>query len=221
MKKLLKLTFVSIFAVVLVFSLHSRSFAEDSTTSAKSTPAPTLRLRQELRNDVKEVRQDVKNDIKNKLADKASSNSSTFKQKACEQHIKVIKIRQLNIGTRGLTMLKRFDRISSAVQKYYTEKLMPAGKVVPNYEGLVTYTNEKKAALQPLIDKIKTDSNNLTCDASTNKAQFETFKTDAKALLEGVKAYRDSVIVLVKAVRTAAEEVNNSATQSATQEVSQ
>lgn len=214
MRKLLKVISVSIFTLVLVFSLHSKSFAEDSATGTNSSPTPTLRLRQE-------IRQGVKNDIKDKFADKASSNSSTFKQRACEEHVKVIKIRQLNIATHALLMQKRFDSISAAVQKYYAEKLVPAGKIVSNYDALVADVNTKKAALSPLIDKVKADSTGLSCDKDQQRTQFQTFKTDWQVLLKGLGVYRQSVINLVKAVKGVVKEEDSSASSSAAPEAEQ
>lgn len=221
MRKLLKVIFISIFVLSIVFYSHSKVLAQDTTTNDTTTtisPTPTFRPGQELRKDVKDFRQTIKQDVKSRTN---ATNSSTFKQKACEEHIKVIKIRQSNIAKKSLAMQKRLDNISTLVQKYYTEKLIPQGKIVSNYDVLVSNINTNKTALIPLIDKVKADSTGLSCDKDQQRTQFQTFKTDWQALLKGFGVYRQSVIDLLKAVKGVIGEKTGSATSSATPEVTQ
>ena len=194
MKKLLASLFLSL---VLLFSLgfvlNSKVLADDPTAT------PTPRLKQVIRQDIKDVRQD----INSKLPAKGASPSGV-RQRLCDLHLKNVKDREVSVGTRGLIMLTRFNAISTAVENYYTNKLVPAGKTISNYDALVADISTKKAALQPLVDKVKADSSVLTCDGGRATGQFKTFRTDAQALLQGLKNYRQSVINLVKAVRAIA-----------------
>jgi uncharacterized protein YoxC len=190
-----KIIFALIF-FLLVLSFHSVVFAQTAT--------PTPKLRQELRNDVKDFRQNVKDDIKNSKLAKPSG----FNQKLCEAHVQVAKLRESSMSKRAGNMSKRLDKIASMVESYYTTKLVPQGKTVSSYEALVSDVNAKKAALDPFVAKVQSDSSSLTCTNDSAKSQFQSFRTDATSLLSAFKAYRESVINLVQAVRGASASSN-------------
>jgi hypothetical protein len=187
-----KVIFALIF-FLLVLSFHSKVLAQTST------PAP--KLRQELRQDVKDFRQNVKEDVKN-----SGIKPTGFNQKLCEAHIQVAKLRESSMAKRANNMNKRLDKIVSMVDTYYTNKLVPQGKIVENYDALLADVNAKKAALDPKVVKVQSDSASLTCENQAARTQFQTFRTDASALISSFKAYRQSVITFVQAVRKASGE---------------
>lgn len=200
MKRITVLLFIFF---LLLLSLHSRVLAQTAT--------PSPRLGQQFRQDVKDVRQVVKQDasaIKNGVATGAAH------QKLCEAHVGLAKTRELALGTRGFLMKSRLDAIVTMVENFYTNKLVPQGKTLSNYESLAGDVNTKKAAMAPLVDKVKSDSSTLTCTNDKANGQFQTFRTDAQALISAFKAYRQSVITLVKAVRGVAGVSSSSASPS-------
>lgn len=176
--------------ILLFMGVHSQVHAQTAT--------PTTHLRQELRRDAMEFKKDVRQDLK-----MTGAKPTGFNQKLCEAHVKVAKLREAQLGKRAANMQKRLDKIATLVQTYYATKLVPQGKTVSNYDALVSDVNAKKAALTPLIAKVTADSGALTCENGQAKTQFQTFRTDAAALIAAFKAYRQSVISLIQAVRSA------------------
>jgi hypothetical protein len=128
---------------------------------------------------------------------------SGFNQKLCEAHVKVARLRENNLAKRATNMQKRLDKIATIVENYYTTKLVPQNKTISNYDALLSDVNAKKAALTPLIIKVQSDSQALTCENGAARSQFETFRTDATSLIAAFKAYRISLINLIQAVRKA------------------
>lgn len=182
-----KAIFALIFFFLALVPIHSKVFAQTAT--------PTPHLRQELRQDVKDFRQAVGQDIKNSTA-----TPSGFNQKLCGAHVQVAELRESSMSKRAGNMTTRLDKIASMVENYYTTKLVPAGKTVSNYDSLVSDVNAKKAALDPLVSKVQSDSTALTCTNGAARGQFQNFRTDASSLLAAFRAYRLSVINLVQAV---------------------
>lgn len=195
--------------ILLFLSFRSNTFAQTAT--------PTPRLRQELRQDVKDFKQEVRDDVKN-----SGASPSGIRQKLCEDHVGNAKRRILGLGTRGFDMKLRLDKIVTIVENFYTKILLPKGKIVTNYDALVADVAAKKAAMAPLVDKVKADSSVLSCDNGKASTDFQTFKTDGQALISAFKAYRLSVITLVKAVKLAAgEDLSPTPSSEITPEVTQ
>jgi len=186
-----KAIFALIFFLLAFVPIHSKVFAQTAT--------PTPHLRQELKQGVKDFRQQVvKDDIKDL---KPSGVKPTgFNQKLCDAHVKVAGLRESSMSKRAGNMTTRLDKIVSMVENYYTTKLVPAGKTVSNYDSLVSDIAAKKAALDPLVSKVQSDSTALTCANGEARGQFQNFRTDATSLLAAFKAYRLSVINLIQAV---------------------
>jgi hypothetical protein len=179
--------------ILLFVGFHSQVHAQTAT--------PATHLRQELRQDVRDFKKDVRKDLK-----PTGPKPSGFNQKLCEAHVKVTQLRESNLAKRASNMQTRLDKIAALVENYYTTKLLPQGKTVSNYDSLVSDVNAKKAALSPLVSKVQSDSEALTCDNGAATSQFQTFRTDATALITAFKAYRQSVINLIQAVRSASGE---------------
>lgn len=133
-----------------------------------------------------------------------ATRASEFTQNACEVHRKVINLRQKNIIAHAERTQNRLGNLTNAVIKYYTEKLIPQGKIVANYNSLVSDVTAKHALLTEALDKIKADTQGLTCEKNQAKTQFTTFRTDMQTLLKTFKDYRLSVLRLMQAVKKTA-----------------
>ncbi len=193
------------FLIVSAFLVYSRSQAQAITSA--SSPG---QLQKNLKSDFKK--------FATTAAVPKATRASELAEKACEVHVKVIKLRQGNIASHAAKVEERLNKLTLAVEKYYTEKLVPAGKILPNYDALVADVSSKQAALDPLIEKIQADSEGLTCDKNQARGQFTTFKGDIQKLLKAFKDYRLSVIHLMQGVKSiAGREENNEASSSASE----
>lgn len=137
------------------------------------------------------------------LTNRATS-ASELKLQACEVHRKVINLRQTNIITHTNNVQDRLGKLVVAVENFYTQKLVPQGKTIANYDALVSDVGAKNTALTTALDKVKADTDGLTCEKDQAKGQFATFRTDVQSLIKAVKDYRQSVIQLFQAVKKAA-----------------
>lgn len=218
MKKLI-LSFATL-SIISFFAISHVS-AQEMTNEDSATATPTLRPIRQVGQVIKPVmglKKEIGKDLKPINGERTATDGSKPKDpKMCQAHVNNIKNKQLKIAEQGLVMQTRWNAISNGVQKYYTEKLVPNGKTLSNYDALVSDVNAKKEALTPLIDKVKSDSSNLTCDKDQAKTQFDTFKTDWQALLAGIKAYKFSVVALVKGVVSVAGKDSNLVSPSASQ----
>ncbi len=195
MKSLSKIICSTPFVFLLLFAAHSSAYAQTATPTPRSG---------QLHQNVKDLKQAVRQDLKN-----SGASPSGAKSAMCAAHIQVAKLRTGALAKRASGMQTRLDKIATMVEAYYTNKLVPEGKNVATYSALVADVSAKKAALSPLVTKVQSDSDALTCDGDNAKGQFVTFRTDATALISAFKAYRLSVINLVQAVRKASGVTGN------------
>ncbi len=139
---------------------------------------------------------------------------SDFKVKACEARQANIQKRSEQIVKRATSQLDTFSKIAQRVEQYYTEKLVPAGKTVANYNTLVADIATKEAAIAPLIAKAQAGAAGFSCDKDRPADQVKQFGADMKAVIVGLEAYRMSVRNLIVAVKGVVG-AENSATGSA------
>lgn len=150
---------------------------------------------------------------------KRATSASELKLQACEVHRKVINLRQTNIVTHTKNVQDRLGKLVVAVENFYTQKLVPQGKTVANYDALVADVNAKNTALTTALDKVKADTDGLTCEKDQARGQFATFRTDVQSLIKAVKDYRQSVIQLFQAVKKAAGSIEGKEASSSAKEI--
>ena len=136
------------------------------------------------------------------------------KLKTCQVKEKVINNRTKSLTNLALNMEDKFTSISARVQKYYTEKVVPSGKTVPNYASLVADINAKKAAVDTAINTAKTDSSNFSCNSDNPKGKLSTFRKDMQNVKSSLKDYRTSIKNLIVAVRSIVGETEKKAAPS-------
>lgn len=180
-KKLQLLLLLSLsiaFAVIyLIFVPHT--FAQTAIT----TPSPKTTARGELR----EFNQVVRDE--NKI-------------KVCQIHERNIKNRADHLQNLVNKMFTNFDKIATRIQNYYTQKLVPQGKTLSNYDVLVSDIATKRATVTIAVEKAKTDIAGFFCTTSTNpKADLTTYRTDMQAVKTALQNYRTSIKNLIVAVR--------------------
>lgn len=147
-------------------------------------------------NEAETGRSSVREMVKHRLTD--------GKLKACQSKEKAIQKRSVQLIRQTVTMQEKFDKIAARVQTYYTEKAVPAGKVVANYDSLVATIATKKAAVATAIAEAKSHSDGFSCEAEAPKDRLTDFRTDMLAVKAALKEYRTAIKDLIVAVRSAA-----------------
>ena len=99
-------------------------------------------------------------------------------------------------------MQDKFDKHAMQVADYYTNKVVPSGKTVLNYNNLVSDIQAKKAAVQATLTTAQTEVNNLNCQTVNPKSQVTQFKQDMQTVKRALKDYRTAVKNLIVAVHS-------------------
>lgn len=98
------------------------------------------------------------------------------------------------------TLLNKFDSITNRVKDYYTNKVIPSGRTVSNYESLVADIEDKKAKAEDLLAGAKADIEAFSCESSDPKGQINQIREDIKNLKKGGRQYKESIKTLIKAI---------------------
>lgn len=131
---------------------------------------------------------------KDKLEDK--------RLRLCQIHEAEIVKRHESLDNLSSRMFKVFDEIAGRVEDYYKNKVVPAGKSLPNYEALVSDIASKKSAVQTALTNAQGDISGFSCTADNPKAQIAQYRLDMKEVKKALQEYRISIKNLIVAVRT-------------------
>ncbi len=126
---------------------------------------------------------------------------SEAKRTVCETRQGAIKNRMRNLLALVANMEEKFDSIAARVQKYYTDKVLPTGKTVANYDALVADIQTKKAAVDTAAAEAKTASENFNCNADNPKDLYTTFRTNMQTTKTALHNYRLAIKNLIVAVK--------------------
>lgn len=139
----------------------------------------------------------------------AAAAKQARKDALSEAKVAVCQTRQGNIQQRSSSIVERvsnqeklFNQIAQRVEQYYNEKLLPSGKIVSNYNSLVSDIATKEAAIAPLLATASAGASNFSCDKDHPADQVLTFNQNMKSVLTALEAFRKSVRNLIVAVRT-------------------
>lgn len=111
----------------------------------------------------------------------------------------------------------RFDRISNKVQTFYTEKMVPKGIIVENYNQLVSNIDTKRTAVQGAAGEAASVIKEFDCGGEGPRQILASFHDQMHIVIKALREYRKGVVDLIVAVRTAFNNSNksNQATSSA------
>ena len=141
-----------------------------------------------------------------------SSNAKTrlqdAKLKACQARENVIKNRSNSLGKLTDGMVNHFDQIVIRVEKYYTEKVVPSGKTVSNYDALLADIQTKKSAVSTALQKAKDDFKSFSCTEDDPKGVLTQFREDMQSVKQALKDYRTSIKNLIVAVHSVVGDEN-------------
>lgn len=141
---------------------------------------------------------------------------NAVKLKVCEKVEARLKKRSVNIATKADKMADRFSRIAERVKEYYTNKLLPKGVTIDNYDALVADIAAHEAVANNAVANVKSSSSSFDCDANDPKGRLAQFKDEVKGVIAALKDYRETVVNLIVAVRTKAKNIKSpGATESA------
>jgi hypothetical protein len=132
--------------------------------------------------------------------------------RSCQAREKSIKNRMKFLIKLVNVMDDKFGKIATRVEDYYTTKVVPSGKTVPNYDLLVSDIQTKKDAVKTALANAQTDVDSFNCDQPDSKADLIKFRTDMQNVKSLLKNYRTSVKNLIVAVHSAVGEEKSTET---------
>jgi hypothetical protein len=91
----------------------------------------------------------------------------------------------------------KFDAITLRVETFYTTKVVPSGKTLPNYDVLVADIAAKKALVQTALSNVQSSSANFSCTAEDPKGQLNKFKLEMQNVKKALHDYRISIKNLI------------------------
>jgi len=139
------------------------------------------------------------------------------KLKACQNRENAIQTRSKQLTKTAENMLTTFDKIAERVEQYYTSKVVPSGKTVPNYDALVADITSKKQTVQTDLDKATADATAFSCTGNDPKGQLTQFRTDMQTVKKDLKEYRTAIKNLIVAVRKVTGTTNSSPSPTSSQ----
>lgn len=203
-------------ALVLMLTAVPLANAQDGTSGGSSTPVDTStpekaekakqraeqakqqaeqRMKdaqekaQKMREEAQKRKEERKEDRQGKLDEK--------KQTICKNREKNITGLMTRLNTRGQKHLDLISAIATRAQAYKTDKNL----TVEGYETLLADVAAKKTAAQAAVDAVKAAQPEFKCDGTDPKGAADVFKELMKAQNEALKAYKQSVIKLLVAVK--------------------
>jgi len=126
------------------------------------------------------------------------------KLRYCQAKEKSIKNRVAGLVRTVNNMLEKFNKIVNRVKEYYTNKVLPSGRSVANYDALVADIETKKALVQEALTKAQTDADGFTCTGDDPKGTLTQFRTNMQAVKTALKNYRTSIKNLIVAIHSQA-----------------
>ncbi len=196
------LTFLTIF---VVFAFVFTSFASAIYGLSPKLPHNEGATSSATKDEIKERVQDRIDNLKEKFEARLEEK----KKKICERVEARINKRSDRLVTRAERMTDRFDKIADKVKDYYTDKLVPKGVTIDNYDALVADIATKGAAVDEVVATAKAAISEFDCDGDSPKGVLSLFRGDMKTVITALKDYRTSVVNLLVAVRTKGKNIKS------------
>lgn len=127
------------------------------------------------------------------------------REKSCEARADMVRDRSEKLVAKAKEMEEKFVSIVDRVKGFYTDKVVPAGGVVSNYDALLADIDAKKATLDTAIADAESKAGSFNCtDPSQARAQVNEFKASMQKVITSLKELRVSVKNFIVAVKGAA-----------------
>lgn len=105
-----------------------------------------------------------------------------------------------NLNRNANNLLNKFDSIATRVEAYYTNKVLPSGRVVPNYVSLASDIESKKTAVKDLLASAQADVAAFSCGSNDLDGEVKKIKDDIKNTKKALKEYKESIKILILAI---------------------
>ena len=141
----------------------------------------------------------------------AQTRLADAKLKACQNRQQAITNIMARLSNRGQKQIDLFSTIAERTEAFYKSKV----NTLASYDALVADVTAKKAAAQAAVDATKSASVEFKCDGTNPKGMASAFKSDLKAEIAALNAYKMSVknlIVGVKSVQSTDTTTDNGGT---------
>lgn len=182
---------------------EAEDVSDDSSYSSKRDDAlESLRERlAEKREERMEMFKDSRADLQERL--------QGTKKKACENHQNTIS-RLVNVmNKRRSNAYDRITKISEAIKKFYSEQ---NSLQVANYDDLATAVDAAEEAAKTALDG-QLAVPELNCDGDHPRADVTDFRQKRLDSIDAMKAFRDAVRELGKAIRAAINDTKSTDTE--------
>ena len=150
----------------------------------------------------KQARQTEINDSRAELTQRLEG----AKKRACEARQDKLNDLMSKMDTRRESVFERITKVSDAVQQFVADKELS----VPEYERLIANVNAAKVLAEATATEQKAVPD-LDCSGEQPRADVDDFKQKRADSIDAMKAYRDAVKALAKAVRSVVVTEENAA----------
>lgn len=199
MKTLMKKTAIAL-ALLLLLAVPSAVHAEEDETTTRSGES-------------------FVQTVLNRIKERSSLRREKGQETSCAARQDAVVKRSEQLVKRAKNMEDVFSKIAERVKTYYSDKLVPAGITVSNYDTLVAAIDTKKAAVDTALDEASTVSASFDCsDTTKTKTQVTDFRVAMQKVISALKEFKTSVRNLIVAVHTAAGKLESSPRPSASPE---
>lgn len=86
-----------------------------------------------------------------------------------------------------------YSSIVSGVGDYYLKQSTASGKVIADFDNLISDSISKQRLLVSLVQNMQNDAKNFSCSADNPSAQANLYSSDASQAINALKAYNLSV----------------------------
>ncbi len=126
---------------------------------------------------------------------------SELRLRSCEARQDAVKNRMSSLVKFATNMEDKFDSIATRVEDFYTNKVLPTGKVVSNYDTLVKDISTKKDVVNTDIVSAQAKVDAFSCTGDDPKGLLTQFRLDMQKVKGDLKNYRTSIKNLIVAVK--------------------
>lgn len=142
------------------------------------------------------------NELKQEKQENKQNKLNEGRIRSCQAKEKSITNRLWNLMQLSENMELKFNLIAGRVKDYYTEKLIPEGKAISNYNELLTQIDNKRANIQIALTDAQQNASKFNCTTGDPKVQLAQYRQDMQEVNGALKEYRTSIRNLIVAVHS-------------------
>lgn len=141
---------------------------------------------------------------------------SELKMRSCEARQDSIKNRRDSLINLVMKIEDVFTSKATRVEDFYTNKVLPTGKTVSNYDALVKDISDKKDIVTKDLDDAKAKISAFDCKGDDPKGLLTDFRMNMQKVKSDLKNYRTAIKNLIVAVKPLAPKETGSPKPTAT-----